>query len=45
MQARQGIRGRGWTCCDALYRIYANSETGLGFAREFADENSGFVIA
>ena len=29
---------------DTLYRIYANSETGLGFAREFAEENSGYVI-
>lgn len=30
---------------DALYRIYANSETGLGFAREFAAEDSGYRIA
>ncbi|WAT19281.1 thymidine phosphorylase family protein [Aurantiacibacter sp. MUD11] len=30
---------------DTLYRIYANSETGLGFARDFAAENSGYSIA
>ncbi|MEL1250987.1 thymidine phosphorylase family protein [Aurantiacibacter gilvus] len=30
---------------EALYRIYANSDIGLGFAREFAGENSGYVIA
>lgn len=30
---------------EVLYRIYANSETGLGFARDFANENSGYEIA
>lgn len=29
---------------EALYRIYANSETGLGFAKDLATENSGYVI-
>ncbi len=27
-----------------LYRIYANSETGLGFAREMAEEYSGYEV-
>jgi thymidine phosphorylase len=30
---------------ETLYRIYANSETGLGFARDLAVERSGFEIA
>ncbi|WP_305097189.1 thymidine phosphorylase family protein [Croceibacterium aestuarii] len=30
---------------EALYRIYAHSETGLGFARELAAEQSGYGIA
>lgn len=29
---------------DALYRIYADSETGLGFARELAAEDSGVEL-
>lgn len=29
---------------DALYRIYAVSETGLGFARELAEEDSGYEV-
>jgi thymidine phosphorylase len=29
---------------DPLYRIHATSETGLGFARELADESSGYVV-
>ncbi|TIX50718.1 thymidine phosphorylase family protein [Alteraurantiacibacter aquimixticola] len=29
---------------DALYRIYANSATGMGFACEFAGEGSGYEI-
>lgn len=29
---------------DALYRIFANSETGLGFARELAAEHPGFEL-
>lgn len=30
---------------EALYRIYANSETGLGFARDQSDEHTGYVIS
>jgi hypothetical protein len=30
---------------DALYRVYANSETGLAFARDLADESSGYEVA
>lgn len=30
---------------EPLYRIHANSETGLGFARDLAAENSGYGIA
>jgi thymidine phosphorylase len=30
---------------EALYRIHANSETGLGFARDLAEENAGYEIA
>lgn len=30
---------------EALYRIYAQSETGLAFARELADDDSGYRIA
>jgi len=30
---------------DTLYRIYANSQTGLGFACDFAGESSGYTIA
>ncbi len=30
---------------DTLYRIYANSETGLGFARDLAAENSSYEVA
>lgn len=30
---------------EALYRIYAQSETGLVFARELADDDSGYRIA
>lgn len=30
---------------DALYRIYAQSETGLSFARELATEDSGYEVA
>jgi len=29
---------------DTLYRIYASSETGLGFARELAAEDSGYEL-
>jgi thymidine phosphorylase len=29
---------------EALYRIYANSHTGLGFARDLADEANGYAI-
>lgn len=29
----------------AMYVVYANSRTGLGFARSLADERSGFAIA
>jgi len=29
---------------EPLYRIYANSETGLGFARELATERSGYEV-
>jgi thymidine phosphorylase len=29
---------------DALYRIHANSETGLGFARDLAIEGSGYEV-
>jgi len=29
---------------DALYRIHANSKTGLGFASDLAADNSGYVI-
>jgi thymidine phosphorylase len=29
---------------DTLYRIYANTETGLGFARELAAEDSGYEL-
>ncbi len=29
---------------EALYRIYAHSETGLGFARELAAEQSGYGL-
>lgn len=29
---------------EALYRIYANSETGLGFARDLAAEGAGYEI-
>ncbi len=29
---------------DTLYRIYANSETGMVFAKDLASENSGYVI-
>ncbi len=29
---------------EPLYRIYANSETGLGFAREMAEEYSGYEV-
>jgi len=30
---------------EALYRIYANSETGLGFARDLAAEHPGYELA
>jgi thymidine phosphorylase len=30
---------------EAMYCIYANSETGLGFARDLAAENSGYEVA
>ena len=30
---------------DPLYVIYANSQTGLGFARELAAEHSGYELA
>jgi thymidine phosphorylase len=30
---------------EPLYRIYANSETGLAFARDLAAESSGYVVA
>jgi thymidine phosphorylase len=30
---------------EPLYRIYANSETGLGFARELAEEHCGYELA
>lgn len=30
---------------EALYRIYANSETGLGFARDLAVEHPGYELA
>jgi len=30
---------------ETLFRIYANSETGLGFARELAAERSGYEVA
>jgi thymidine phosphorylase len=30
---------------EALFRIYANSDTGLGFARDLAAEASGFTLA
>jgi thymidine phosphorylase len=30
---------------EALYRIYANSETGLGFARDLAGERSAYLVA
>ena len=29
---------------DTLYRIYANTQTGLGFARELAEEDSGYEL-
>jgi thymidine phosphorylase len=29
---------------EALYRIFANSETGLGFARDLAAEDSGYEV-
>ena len=30
---------------DVLYRIHANSETGLGFARDLAAEHSAYELA
>jgi thymidine phosphorylase len=29
---------------DTLYRIHAGSETGIGFARELAAEDSGYEL-
>lgn len=29
---------------EPLYRIYATSQTGLGFARELATENTGYDV-